>query len=600
MDYKKYFEARFTGDDYDWNFASGLTLTGSSTTLSIDAVGKDAKGNVFALSERKAGNSGASIFSTSVTVAQDTTLEMISALALQDLHFDRVHRLMTFWSEECTLKTDTLDTLQLRPAWGANGVRMEKFYNASSAPNKKFHPFICLENSETGEFLALMMGGGNPWQFELFWRVDRYHLVCGPADSDVGHWRKNLKAGETFTTDNVYVATGTSLEDVCAKLVAAQSPDYSKNDDGMPVIFNEYCTTWGNPSEENVLKILDSLKGRPVKYFVIDAGWYKENEEWFCDQGNWNVNTTLFPHGMKTVTDSIRKEGLIPGIWFEMEIASKGVSAFHQTEHLVHRDGVPLSVGGSRFWDMTDPWVDTYLTEKIINFLRDNNFGYIKIDYNSQIPLGCDGYESVGEGLRAQMAGTRRFFQKIKRELPDLVIELCASGGHRMVPDFLQLASQASFSDAHECDYIPVVAANVLRVMPARQNQIWCVLHGTDSKERVIWQLANAMLGRMCLSGDVYNLADWQWQLVDEAMDFYREVAPVIEHGTITRIENTAICTSAPTGYQIVEKVFGDKKLTVMHRFAQSPELSLPAGKTIRQFGSLSGDWTAAAYLTVL
>ncbi|MCQ2983110.1 MAG: alpha-galactosidase, partial [Treponemataceae bacterium] len=246
------------------------------------------------------------------------------------------------------------------------------------------------------------------------------------------------------------------------------------------------------------------------------------------------------------------------------------------------------------------PWVDAYLTEKVINFLRDNNFGYIKIDYNSQIPLGCDGYESVGEGLRAQMAGTRRFFRKIKQELPDMVIELCASGGHRMVPDFLQLASQASFSDAHECDYIPVVAANVLRVMPARQNQIWCVLHGPDSRERVLWQLVNSMLGRMCLSGDVYTLADWQWQLVDEAIDFYREAAPIIEHGTVTRIENTSSRTSGPTGYQIVEKVYNGNKLSVIHRFAQSPDVMPPDGTILRQFGSLTGDWTAAAYITVL
>ena len=326
MDFTTYFEARFSGDDFDGHYTSGLTLTGGSTTQKLlsNKNGDDGLGHKFTLHSRTT-DSCCTIFSTTLNCGKDDTLEMISAFAVKDLHFDKIYRLQSFWSEECALKTDTLDSLQLNPSWNPNGIHIEKFYNTSSAPNKKFHPFICLENAASSDFFAVMLGGGTPWQIELFWRAGSYHLVCGPADADVGHWKKNLKKGESFTTSEVYTAHGKSLEEVCDKIVKAQKPNYSRIDDGMPLIFNEYCTTWGNPSEENILKILSTLKSRskavPIKYLVIDAGWYKENEQWWSDQGNWNVNKSIFPNGIKSVSEKIREAGLIPGILVELEIA---------------------------------------------------------------------------------------------------------------------------------------------------------------------------------------------------------------------------------------------------------------------------------------
>ena len=43
--------------------------------------------------------------------------------------------------------------------------------------------------------------------------------------------------------------------------------------------------------------------------------------------------------------------------------------------------------------------------------------------------------------------------------------ELCASGDHRLEPGMLGLFDFASLSDAHECTAIPIVAANLHRVM---------------------------------------------------------------------------------------------------------------------------------------
>jgi alpha-galactosidase len=86
----------------------------------------------------------------------------------------------------------------------------------------------------------------------------------------------------------------------------------------------------------------------------------------------------------------LRERGFIPGLWFEFEVVNPGSKAWDETTHQLHRDGQPLQVDTRRFWDFRDPWVHAYLGERVTRLLRENNLGYLKVDYNDSIGLGCD------------------------------------------------------------------------------------------------------------------------------------------------------------------------------------------------------------------
>lgn len=142
------------------------------------------------------------------------------------------------------------------------------------------------------------------------------------------------------------------------------------------------------------------------------------------------------------------------------------------TEHLLKRDGYVITVGDRRFLDMSDPYVRETLNDKVIHFLKKYKMGYIKIDYNDNIGIGCDGAESLGESLRQKVLATQQFIEEMQMQIPNLVIENCSSGGHRLEPSMMCLTSMSSFSDAHECVEIPIIAANLHRAMFPRQSQI--------------------------------------------------------------------------------------------------------------------------------
>ncbi len=488
-----------------------------------------------------------------------------------------LHRFRSFWSAEGRHICQSMEELNLERSWSGHGVRAERFGQIGSMPARGYFPFIGVEDRAARVFWGAQLVWAGSWQMEAYRRDDQLNISGGLADREFGHWMKNVAPGESFISPLAYVSTVKGdLDDLCQRLTAMQiaaAEQAPGSEQSLPVLANEWCTTWGNPEHERVVEIARRLKNSGAKYFVIDAGWYRDDGgNWESSQGEWVPNRNLFPQGIAATATTIREQGLIPGIWFEFEVVGSQSPLFSaMTEHFLQRDGLPITAGQRRFWDFRDPWVREYLREKVISQLRDSGFGYIKVDYNETIGIGVDGAESLGEGLRQHILGVQEFFREMRRELPDLVIEVCASGGHRLEPSMLSLGSMGSFSDGHESLEIPILAANLHRLILPRQSQIWAVLHANDTLQRLAYSLAAGFLGRLCLSGEIDRLNGEQWSLVQEAIRFYEQVAPIIKNGKSRLYQQIGPAWRHPQGAQAVARFSenGNQALVVVHTFAE-------------------------------
>lgn len=487
-------------------------------------------------------------------------------------------RMTSAWSRECRLKEDEFCDLGLDKSWAPHGVRCERFGQLGSMPNRGWYPFAAIEGA--GCVWAAMLEAPFSWQLEVYKLRETCALSGGLADYEFGHWYKKIADGASFSTHKAYIWVGRgSAQDACNAFVRFQdlrllsSGELPESERGMPVLFNEYCTTWGVPSEENIRALLHSIEGLPVEYFVIDAGWYKPDHcGWGSAMGDWNESRSLFPHGIKAVAEAIRQSGKKAGIWFEFEVAGRDSEAFSREELLLKRDGVPLTSKDRRFFDLRRDAVKGYLSQKVCDFLRENGFEYIKIDYNDSIGMGADGAESLGEGGRQVGEESIEWLARLKSAVPGIVIENCASGGSRIEPLRMSRVSMCSFSDAHECSEIPLVAANVSRVIPARQSQIWAVIREADSAARIVWSMTAAMFGRICLSGDVHKINALQRQKVAEGLDFYTTVRDIVAAGDIAEVFCNIRYYREPKGCQIYKKASRDKKrMLILVHFFEAP-----------------------------
>lgn len=486
-----------------------------------------------------------------------------------------LHRVRSVWSQEGRHEAIPVEDLQLEPAWDPHAVRCERFGQAGSMPVNRFFPFAAIEDRKNHVFWGAQIAHPASWQMEVYRKDNGLALSGGLADRELGHWMKHVEPGKNFTTPEAIVSTAQtdSFDIFTGRLTTAglvegflKAPESEQD---LPIVFNEYCTTWGNPSHENICEIVDAIKGKGFKYFVIDCGWYKENGiPWDIGMGDYEVSSELFPDGMEKTVQVIKDAGMIPGIWFEIENVGSASRAYHLTEHLLHKDNVVLTTYFRRFWDMQDPWVDEYLTDKVIGTLKKYGFGYMKIDYNETIGIGCDGAESPGEALRKNMEATVLFIEKVKEEVPGIVLENCASGGHRLEPKMMSVMSMASFSDAHECEEIPIIAANLHRVIHPTQSQIWAVIRQDDSLKRIAYSISNTFLGRMCISGDVTQLAPEKWNLIEQGISFYGKIKDIIKEGQSYRYGPKIKSARHPEGWQALLRVGKNKQAyVVIHVF---------------------------------
>ncbi|HEX2099841.1 MAG TPA: glycoside hydrolase family 36 protein, partial [Candidatus Synoicihabitans sp.] len=531
----------------------------------------------------------------------------------------RVHRFRSAWSAEGRLETRSIEELHLERSWSGAGAFSERFGQIGTMPVRRWFPFVAIEDTVTGVCWGAQLAWAGSWQLEVYRQNDDVCLSGGLADREFGHWTKTLAPGESLAAPVAWVAcVAGDLDALCDRLTqmqeraAEQQPAIERD---LPIVFNEWCTTWGDPTHEKVRALARRLQGSEVRYLVIDAGWYKtERGDWGNGHGDWDPSVRLFPRGLEATAAMIRSHGLVPGLWFEMETVGDASTAFSLVDHLLRRDGQPVTVRNRRFWDLNDPTAVDYLTRRVIDRLEQGGFGYLKVDYNETLGLGCENGDvsSLGEGLRRQVEGVYRFFDRIRQRLPELVIENCSSGGHRLEPSMLGRAAMSSFSDAHELVEIPLIAAGLHRLILPRQSQIWAVLHPSDSMARLTYSLAATFLGRMCLSGDVDGLTSEQWQLVREAMALYRQAAPIIRRGTSRRFGETGPSWRYPRGWQVQLREEADCAcaLAVVHAFAHAPrDVVVPAlhgWRVVAQLGEaeftgervrLAGDFTAGVAL---
>lgn len=592
------------GDAFDTGFANGVTMRNSETTASLKFVSQQVinKDRCSRILTTLSGNGVEAVHEAdffpeerAVTVRtsvrnlrqEAVTVQMLSSFSMGGLTpFSsgeensslRIHRLASFWSAEGRAVSQTPAELDLEMSWAKHGYRCMRFGQLGSHPVKSWFPFLAVEDTSRSVTWAGLLCGASSWQMELTRRQEEFCISGGLADEDFGHFSKRLAPGEALSSpDALVTAACGSYDAACRSLVSYMNhtlPAGPEPEKDLPVIFNEYCTTWGNPNLDNVKAIADRIAGHGMKYFMIDAGWYvRPDGSWDTDIGDWQVSEHVFPGGIRKATDYIRERGMIPGIWFELENVGPTSRTGQNENWLLHRSGHVIRAGDRRMLDMENPEVIRHLDDTVLALLKEGNFGYIKIDYNESIGVGCDGYESLGEGLRRKILATQAYFRHLKEEIPGLVIENCASGGHRLVPSMFAVSDMSSFSDAHECPEIPVIAANTALVMPARHNQIWAVLRKEDSDRRLIYSLSAAMLGRMCLSGDVHNLSQEQWDIIDEAIAFYSRISFVLQDSDQYIYRCGLNEYRQLSGWQIVRRERDNCQLLVIHNFTGSSHI---------------------------
>jgi alpha-galactosidase len=372
------------------------------------------------------------------------------------------------------------------------------------------------------------------WHWECGDRQDRVYLaLCGPSDREHG-WRHRLEPGAEFRTVPVALAVEDGLDKAFAALTRYRRAIRRPHDDhrDLRVVFNDYMNClMGDPTTAALLPLIEAAAEAGAEYFVIDAGWYDDDGEgWWDSVGAWQPSTARFPgpRGIHEVLDRIRERDMVPGLWLEPEVVGvrSPVARSLPDEAFFRRDGVRITETGRHHLDLRHPAARAHLDEVVDRLVGEYGVGYLKLDYNVDAGAGTSSHagETPGAGLLGHNRAHLDWLDGILDRHPRLVLENCASGGLR--PDYALLSRLQLHSTSDQQNllhYAPIAAAASTVVTP-EQGAVWAYPRPEDSLDEVAFTMANALLGRIHLSGLLPDLRPDARALVHEAVAVYKRI----------------------------------------------------------------------------
>lgn len=477
-------------------------------------------------------------------------LEYVPSFAYTGLEEDDLKIMIAHnsWSYEFDWKEYTLPELGFDKRAASKRI---SFANTGTNSSKEYLPFAAAVSNDTA--LLWQIENNGSWQWEIGGIANMLYLkLSGPTEQE-NVWYKTLQPGEMFESVKTGIAIGNRFESALAAMTLYRRKIFCDNEynQKLPVIFNDYMNClWADPTEEKMIPMIDKAAELGCEYYCMDAGWYAEGS-WFDSVGDWKEQKKRFPNGIAKVFDYVRSKGMIPGIWLEIEVMGVQCPILDQfdDECFFMRHGKRVVNRGRYQFDFRNKKVREFASSVIDRLVTEYGAGYIKLDYNITPGVGTEvAADSFGDGLLEHNRAYLNWIREIKAKYPTLLLENCSSGGMRIDYAMLSEHHLQSVTDQSDFKKITYIASAAPTAVLPEQSAIWAYPVADNTEDETALIMANAMLQRIHLSGQVDKMGDKKERLMKEAVTCYKQIRSKIPNSTpffpigIPQIGDSVLC----------------------------------------------------------
>lgn len=362
----------------------------------------------------------------------------------------------------------------------------------------------------------------------------------------------HLVPGETFRTPEFVMAYSTEGKGGVSRAFHKWARKYALHggDKLRDILLNSWEGVYFNVNQEVMDQMMGDIASLGGELFVMDDGWFGDKYPRDNDRtslGDWMVAKGKLPQGIKGLTDAARKHGIKFGIWIEPEMANTTSELYEKhPEWILQQKNRTLSKGrgGTQVvLDLCNPKVQDYVFGITDNLLTENpEIAYIKWDCNADIMNYGSLYLPKNRQseiyIRYHM-GLRKVLERIRAKYPDVVIQVCASGGGRvnygLLPWFDEFwtsdntdAYQRLFIQWSDSHFYPAIAqASHVSASPN---------HQTGRVVPIKFRFDVAMTGRLGMELQPKDMTDQEKEFAKRAIEAYKRIRPVVQQGDQYRL----------------------------------------------------------------
>ncbi|MBI5381414.1 MAG: alpha-galactosidase [Opitutae bacterium] len=448
------------------------------------------------------------------------------------------------WSSEMTLSEE-----ELKP--GVKIIESQRGVRITQQDNPSF--LLALDQpatEETGEII----GGALAWSgnFRLSFQVDEWGQLRTLAGLNPFVSELKLAPGEPFVSPKFIFTYSPAGRGLVSRRLHDWARRYALADGFTPrsIVLNSWEGAYFKFDEATLTGMIDGAAQLGVETFVLDDGWFgnkhpRDSAE--AGLGDWQTNIKKLPRGLNYLADYAESKGMKFGLWIEPEMVNpRSELAERHPEWIVQSPGrEKIAMRNQWLLDLGNPAVQEFVWQMVDRLLTEHpKIAYLKWDANRHVSqpgttaLPADRQSSF---WTAYVRGLYSVYAKIRAKYPQIILQVCASGGGRV--DFGALAYHHEFWASDNTDalsrltiqygtnliYPPIATAAHVSTSPN---------HQTGNVTPLKFRFDVAMTGRLGLELQPKDMDAAEQEFARAAIATYKRIRPLLAQGDLYRMHS--------------------------------------------------------------
>lgn len=370
-----------------------------------------------------------------------------------------------------------------------------------------------------------------------------------------------LAPGESIETPIFYAGYTTHGEGEASRIlhrfqrkeILPQSPQHKPR----PVLFNSWEATEFDVNEAGQIALAEKAAKIGAERMVIDDGWFGRRNNDRAGLGDWTVNPTKFPHGLKPVIDRVHALGMDFGIWVEPEMVNPDSDLYRKhPEWAMNFPGRPRTEARNQLvLNLARDDVRQYIFGFLDKLVSENVIAFLKWDYNRN--WSEPGWDAVP--LDQQKKIYVRYVQnlysilaELRKKHPKLEIESCSGGGGRVDLGILRYTDEVWPSDNTDALDRLTIQDGFTHAYSPNLMMAWVTDVPNFLDRRVIpleFRFLVAMNGSLGIGGDLNKWTPEMMTTSARMVGFYKRVRQTVQAGELFRLISPVGSEQAATEY---------------------------------------------------
>jgi alpha-galactosidase len=447
---------------------------------------------------------------------------------------------------------------------------------------------------ENNPWFAINRGGawseehGDVWFGALAWsgswqiRVDedilgQVRVTGGFNPFDFGY---RLKPGESLDTPVFYGGYTAGGMGEASRLLhrfeKASVLPHGEQAKLRPVLYNSWEATEFKVDEAGQEQLAERAAKLGVERFVVDDGWFGARNSDHAGLGDWTVNRTKFPNGLKPLIDKVHSLGMSFGLWVEPEMVNPDSDLYRaHPDWVLNFPDRQRSEGRNQLvLNLAREDVKTHVFEVLDRLLAENDIQFLKWDYNRNWSEPGWPQMPPDEQQKVYVAYTRNLYdilRRLREKHPGVEIESCSGGGARVDLGVMALTDEVWPSDNTDAsDRLSIQDGFSQAYAPATMMS-WVTGSPTWVNNRTMsldFRFLSSMQGGLGIGANLLTWSEADNATARHYIAAYKAIRTTVQRGDLYRL----LSPQNRAAWSATSSVSADRKQAVLFAFQRQGE----------------------------